>query len=171
MTAAILRKDIAPTIGGIESIGRAVSEVSRSEYRGSVSSISQDSPVAVNLTGLKESVDLVLSYVIPWRRRHAERLSYLEVRKQELDVERQERDMGTHDLYIEQRRLEVLKTQLDLAKSKWELAERMLKELDPDSQLQGEARARALARLLSGIDQLTSTDLEFKVVKEFPRVQ
>ncbi len=169
LTASTLRNDVAPTLAGIEAIGQAVSYISGSEYRGTVSSISQDSPISINLTGLRETVELVLAYVIPWRRQNAERLSSLEVRKAEIEVERNERDLSAHAFEIEQRRLENLRIELELAKSKWDLAERMIRDLDPDSNLRGEARHEAFARLLSGIEQLGSTRMEFEVVREITR--
>jgi hypothetical protein len=180
LTATTLRNDVAPTIAGIESFGRAASLASLTEYRGSVSSISQDSPISINMTGLKDAVELVLSFVIPWRRENAKRLATLDVRERELAVERQEREQdresSLHDLDLEKRRLENLRIELELAKSKFELekskfelAERILRERDPDAQLRGEAREHAMALLRSGIDQLSSTRLEFEVARDFPR--
>lgn len=169
LNAATLKNDVVPTIAGIEAIGRAKSYASRAEFRGSVSSISQDSPISINLTGLKESVELILTYVIPWRRHNAERLAALDVRKSELEVERQERAQAGQELELENSRLRNLRIQLELAESKWKLAEEMLKELDPDSQLRGEARARAMSGLLSGIEHLSSTRLEFDIARELSR--
>jgi hypothetical protein len=63
LNAEVLRNDIAPTLAGIDLVGQGVSQATRREYQGTVSSISQDSPISINLTGLKETVDLVLSYV------------------------------------------------------------------------------------------------------------
>ncbi len=166
LTSDTLKNDVAPTLAGIELIGQSASWATRREYQGSVSSISQDSPISINLSGLKETVDLVLSYVIPWRRRNAERLSHLEVQKRELEIRKQENELSFHSLEHEQRRLDTARAQYELAKSKWELAEKMLKELDPDNQLRGREREEAIARLLAGIDQLASTRLEFEVVRE-----
>jgi len=104
--------------------------------------------------------------VIPWRRRHAEKLADLEVHKRELDNRKQEDELAFHDLEYEQRRLDVARQQFELAKSKWELAERMLKELDPENRLRGRDRAQGIARGVAGIDQLGGTRLEFKRVHE-----
>jgi hypothetical protein len=169
LTPDTLRNDVAATLAGIELIGQAASWAAQREYQGAVSSISQDSPISINLTGLKETVDLVLSYVIPWRRRHAERLADLEVHKHELDNRKQENELSFHDLEYEQRRLDTARAQFELAKSKWELAERMLKEIDPDNHLRGQEREKAIARVLAGINQLAATRLEFEVVHEIQR--
>ena len=169
LNAEVLRNDIAPTLAGIELIGQGVSQATRREYQGTVSSISQDSPVSINLTGLKETVDLVLSYVIPWRRRNTERLSHLEVQQRELELRKQENDLSFYGMEYEQRRVETARAEFELAKSKWELAEKMLKELDPDNQLRGREREQAIARLLAGIGQLATTRLEFDVVREVQR--
>lgn len=166
LTPDTLRNDVAPTLAGIELLGQGASLATRREYRGTVSSISQDSPISINLTGLKEAVDLVLSYVIPWRRKNAERLSHLEVQERELEIKRQENDLSFHGLEQEQRRLDAARAHFELAKAKWELAEKMLKDLDPDDLLRGEERAHAIARLLAGIDQLATTRLDFEVVRE-----
>jgi hypothetical protein len=169
LNAEVLRNDIAPTLAGIELIGQGVSQATRREYQGTVSSISQDSPISINLTGLKETVDLVLSYVIPWRRRNTERLSHLEVQKRELEIRKQENDLSFYGMEYEQRRLETARAEFELAKSKWELAEKMLKELDPDNQLRGREREQTIARLLAGIGQLATTRLEFEVIREGQR--
>jgi hypothetical protein len=166
LTAETLRNDIAPTLGGIEALGRASSYVRHREYLGSVSSISQDSPISINLAGLKEATELALTYVIPWRRKNAERLAQLEVRKRELEIEREERNLALHLYDAEQRKLELLRQQVDLSMSKLELAERMLKAIDPDSQLRGENRKRALAGFIESIDRLSSTRLEFEVFRD-----
>lgn len=166
LTSATLRNDIAPTIAGIELIGKAKSSASQTEYKGFVSSISQDSPISINLTGLKDAVDLVVNYIFPWRRKNAERLAVLDLRKRELEIELQECEKSFHELEVEKRRLENLRIKLDLEKSKWELAEEIMKKIDPDSQLRNEAREQTLFRILSGIEQLSSTKLEFAVVRD-----
>lgn len=169
LTAETLRNDIAPTLGGIEALGLASSYARDGEYRGSVSSISQDSPISINLTGLKEAIELALSYIIPWRRENAKRLAQLEVRKRELEVEREERNLALQPYDAEQRRLELLRQQIDLSTSKLELAERVLKAIDPDSQLRGENRERVLAWVISSVDRLSSTRLEFEVFRDVSR--
>ena len=169
LTSDTLRNDVAPTLAGIELIGRGASEAAHREYQGMVSSISQDSPISINLTGLKETVDLLLCYVIPWRRRNAERLSSLEVQKQELELRKHENELSYHGIEYEQRQLDNARARLELAKSKWELVEHMLKELDPNNQLQGSARQSAAAQLLAGVDQLATTRLEFEVVQDVQR--
>jgi len=164
LNAATLRDDIAPTLLALENIDAAGSIARRREPRATVSSISQDSPISINLTGIKETVQLVLEYAIPWRRKHAERLSELEIRKRECEIDKVEQENSLHGFEHEKRRLELAKLQYEVARSKWEIAERMMKELDPDNQLRGEAREEAMRRVLFGIDQLASTRLEFEVV-------
>lgn len=171
LTSDTLRNDVAATLAGIELIGQAASCAAQCEYQGAVSSISQDSPISINLTGLKETVDLVLSYVIPWRRRHAEKLAALEVHRRELENRKHENELSFHGLEYEQRRLDAARAQLELAESKWELAEKMLKEMDPDNCLRGREREQAIGHILAGIDQLATTRLEFERVHEIERIQ
>ena len=161
LNAATLKNDIAPTLAGIEALGYAKSYALGSEYQGVISSISQDSPISINLTGLKESVELALTYVIPWRRKNAERIAMLDIQNKEIEVEGERHKNSLYCYDAEQRRLELLRIELELANSKLELTERMLKIIDPNLQLQGEAREQALGRLLSGVNQLSSTNLEF----------
>lgn len=166
LTAATLRDDIAPTLLALESIDAAGSIARRREPRATVSSISQDSPISINLTGIRDAVQLVLEYAIPWRRKHAERLSELEIRKRECEIDKIELENSLYGFEHEKRRLDLAKLQYEVALSKWEIAERMMKEIDPDNQLRGEAREEAVRRVLIGIDQLASTRLEFEVVRE-----
>ena len=166
LNAETLRDSIAPTLLALENIAFAGGIAHRGDRRATVSSISQDSPISINLTGIKETVQLVLEYAIPWRRKHAERLSELEIRKRECEIEKVEQENTLHGFEKERRQLDLAKLQFDIARSKWELAERMMRELDPDSQLRGEAREIALQRVLTAIDQLASTRLEFEVIRD-----
>lgn len=150
LTAASLRDDIVPTLEGLESLGRAASEASGTSYRGAITSISQDSPIAISLSGLKEAVDLALEWVIPWRRENAERLAALKVRQQELENEKAS---------IHNRQLQV-----NLAASKLELAERMLATFDRDHALSVRRRQRLLQQFVTGIDQMSTTLLEFHAI-------
>lgn len=145
LNAATLRDSVAPTLLALESLDSAISIAQRREARGSVSSISQDSPISINLTGLKDAVQLVLEVVIPWRRRHAQRSAELDLTKRELDIE---------------------KAQLEITRSRLELAEMLLNRIDPDRQLSGQAREEALSHILSGIKHSCATKLEFVVVHQ-----
>ena len=166
LNAETLRDSVVPTLLAFENIEGARSIARGREPHASISSLSQDSPISINLTGIKETVQLILEYAIPWRRKHAERLSELEIRKRECEIEKVAQENSLHSFERERRQLDLAKLQFEVARSKWELAERMMKELDPDNQLRGEAREEALRRVLAGIDQLASTRLEFEIVRE-----
>jgi len=163
LNAATLRNDIAPTLLALENIDAAGSIARRREPRATVSSISQDSPISINFTGIKETVQLVLEYAIPWRRRNAERLSNLNIRWRECEIDKFKQE---NLLEHEKRRLDLAKFQYEVVLSKLEIAERMMKVLDPDNQLRGKDREEAMKRVLFAIDQLASTRLEFEVVRE-----
>lgn len=150
LTAASLRDDIVPTLEGLESLGRAANEASGTPYSGAIASISQDSPISISLSGLKEAVDLALEWVIPWRRENAERLAALKMRQQELENEK---------AAIHNRQLQV-----SLAASKFELAERMLATLDRDHGLSPRKRQRLLQQFVTGIDQMSRTSIEFRAI-------
>jgi len=166
LNAETLRDSVVPTLLAFENVEGARNIARGREPRATISSISQDSPIAINLTGIKETVQLILEYAIPWRRQHAERLSELEIRKRECEIEKAEQENTLHGFERERRQLDLAKLQFEVARSKWELAEIMMKEIDPDHQLRGEARQEALRRVLAGIDQLANTRLEFEVVRE-----
>jgi Outer membrane efflux protein len=150
LTAASLRNDIVPTLEGLDLIGRAASEASGVPYRGTITSISQDSPISISLSGFKEAVELALEWVIPWRRQNAERLAALKLRQQELENEK---------ATIENRRLQV-----ELATSKFELAERMLATIDQDHSMSDRRRQRLLQQFVHGIDQMSKTSIEFRAI-------
>ena len=170
LTARTLRDEVVPTLLGLEAFGQASSELQGREYRGAVSSISQDSPISINLTGLKEAVELALRYVLPWRRENARRLEAAEVTKRELEVERDRKDLDMRPYDEEQRSLELHRIRLELAKAKLELAERMLKAIDPNTTMEGPDRELALSRLLSGVEHMSAARLDFRVVHdELPR--
>lgn len=150
LTAASLRNDIVPTLEGMESLGRAVSDVSGRPYSGTITSISQDSPISISLSGFKEAVDLALEWVIPWRRRNAELLAVQKLRQHELENEK---------ATIQNRQLEV-----ELAASKLALAERMLATFDRDHSMSDRRRQRLLQQFVTGIDQMSKTSIEFKAI-------
>jgi hypothetical protein len=155
LTPVALRDDIVPTLEGLESLGRAASDASGLPYLGRISSISQDSPVTISLSGLKDAVELALDWVIPWRRENAKRIAELERRRREAEIEKAS---------IENRQLEVA-----LAASKLELAERMLAHFDPDHTISVRRRQRLLQQLVHGIDAMSKTTLEFKAIGPGPQ--
>lgn len=172
LTAETLRDDLVPTLLGLEAIGKASSRVKRREYDGSVSSISQDSPISINLTGLKDAVELALTYVIPWRRKNAETIAAIEIQKKELEVKRERQGLEFHEFDLERRRLEIDRQHLELSNSRLELAQKMMKAIDSDFTIRAEERERIVMRLLSGVEYLSSTRMEFRVVNEdSPRIQ
>ena len=150
LTPASLRDDIIPTLEGLESLERVANEASGRPFRGAISSISQHSPISISLQGFKEAVELALDWVIPWRRKHAEALAALRMRQQEIEVERAS---------IQNRQMEVA-----LAASKVELAERLLKVCDPNQKLSSRHRERLLQQLVTGIDLMSKTTVEFLAV-------
>jgi hypothetical protein len=125
-----------------------VSDVSGVPYIGAITSISQDSPISISLSGFKDAVELALEWVIPWRRRNAEALAALKVRQQELQNER---------AAIENHQLAVA-----LATSKLELAERMLATFDREHSMSDRRRQRVLQQFVTGIDLMSNTSLEFR---------
>lgn len=161
LTPATLRSDIVPTLEGLDSLGRAASDAAGMRYLGTISSISQDSPISISLTGLKEALELALEWVIPWRREHAKQLAARQLERIEIEnrtLEAKQRE-DVKKAEIENRQREV-----ELAASKMELAERMLKSLYPRNKLSTQRRMRLLQLLVSGIDHLSKTSMEFKVI-------
>jgi len=150
LTAATLRNDIIPTLQGMELMEQAASEALGQPFRGTISSISQDSPISISLTGFKEAVELALEWVIPWRRQNAEKLAALKLRQQELENEK---------AMIENRRLEV-----ELFDSKFQLAEHMLATFERDHSMSDRRRHRLLQQFLAGIDQMSRTSIEFRAI-------
>ena len=150
LTTESLRNDIVPTLEGLESLQRAASEVSGTPYQAIISSISQDSPISISLTGLKEAVELALDWVIPWRRKNAEILSTLKLRQQEIENEKAS---------IQNRQLRV-----SLVDSEINLAKQMLETLDRHHLMSDRHRQRLLQQFVTGIDQMSKTSIEFKAL-------
>jgi hypothetical protein len=150
LTTESLRNDIVPTLEGLESLQRAASEVSGTPYQAIISSISQDSPISISLTGLKEAVELALDWVIPWRRKNAEILSTLKLRQQEIENEKAS---------IQNRQLRV-----SLVDSEFNLAKQMLETLDRHHLMSDRHRQRLLQQFVTGIDQMSKTSIEFKAL-------
>jgi hypothetical protein len=178
-----LRDAIAPTMQALENLEVAESIIRRRQPRGAVSSISQDSPISVNLSGLKESAELFLEWVVPSRRRFAEEMRQLEIQRRRLENEKQELDLrmrrleiekqeDDNKMHIDERRFALAKAQYELEKSayelqksKLELAQSILQQMHPDHQLRGDAREEAFRHILSAIDHGFATQLEFEVVQ------
>lgn len=150
LTTATLRNDILPTLEGLEILEKASSDALEHPYLGIINSISQDSPISISLTGFKEAVDLVLEWVIPWRRKNAERLAALKLKQQEIELEKSQ--------------IENQQREIDLARSKLDLAEHLLSSIDPNGTLSERNRKRLLQQYVLGIDQLCKTSIEFKAI-------
>jgi hypothetical protein len=167
LTASSLRNEVAPLVEGLETFERVACDASGTPYRGAITSISRNSPVSISLSGLREAVELLLEWVIPWRRENAKRIHELRIRQAELELRQKEIEIDTLDVRLDRERAEVEKALLEnrhlevsIASSKLELAERMLRDLDPNESLGGQHRRVLLQELVKGIDRITDTSIE-----------
>ncbi|HEY6253210.1 MAG TPA: vWA domain-containing protein [Candidatus Angelobacter sp.] len=150
LTPASLREEVVPTLEGLEWLERGVRDATGQEYAPRITSISQDSPISISLSGFKEAIELALEWVIPWRRKNAELLAHLKLRQTEIEIEK---------ATIQNREAEVA-----LARSKIELAEKMLALYDPDHTLSSRRRQRLLHQFITGIDHMSRSVMEFKAI-------
>lgn len=180
LTPEYLIKKVAPYIYAIGEIQHLIDEIRISKTRSiKINSITQNSPISVNLEGAPEAVKLVQESVIPWKRKHAEamaqlneqeKLAEIEIKKAEIlekrsnaaknraEAEKTASEAAVQREQAEKMKLENEKLRMELHRQKIQLALDLLEKLSPHL---GEAdRAIYLVKLLPHLNVILESPLE-----------
>jgi hypothetical protein len=162
LTTYSLREEIAPLMEAVEALQKTADDAAGVTYRGSVTSLSQSSPVTISLSGLREAVQLVLELVIPWRREHARAMLRLKEQEAELENKRRQAQLDRENAEVDRLCMENRRLVIQLDRERLDLATEALRRLDPHGELSEELRGVHLYRILRGLETLTESSVEFQ---------
>jgi len=140
-------------------------------------------PISINLEGAADTVELVKELIVPWRRKHAEKMAELLEQEKQAEIESKKAEilelratnakrqseidslksqMANIQAQAEKLRLENEKNRLELEKAKIEFAFKLLEKYAPN--LPEQEKVNYLARLLPSIGVLMENDLQLDVL-------
>lgn len=180
LTVQYLEKDVAPFLNAISEIQRLLDELLGREVKEvSIKVISQNSPIGVSLEGVSDTFLAATDLIIPWKRKHAEKMAEYARREKQYEIEKKRIELQEANLQItksqqeiakssiemskmeaeaEKIRIENEKSKLELQRAEIELAVEVLKKIAPS--LQETDRLSALVKLLPLLDTVIASDVE-----------
>lgn len=180
LTVQYLEKDIAPFLNAISEIQRLLDGLlGREAKEVTIKVISQNSPIGVSLEGVSDTFLVVTDLVIPWKRKHAEKMAEyarrvmqyeiekkrIELQEANLQITKSQQDIAKSSIEIskmeaeaEKIRIENEKSKLELQRAKIQLVMDVLNKIAPD--LQETDRLSALVKLLPMLDTVLASDVE-----------
>ena len=180
LTVQYLEKDIAPFLKAVSEIQKLLDELlGRDVKEVAVKVISQNSPIGVSLEGVSDTFLAATDLIIPWKRKHAEKMAEYARREKQYEIEKKRIELQEANLQItksqqeiakssieiskmeaeaEKIRIENEKSKLELQRAKIELAMDVLNKIAPS--LQDTDRLSALVKLLPLLDTVIASDVE-----------
>jgi Phosphopantetheine attachment site len=87
LTPQYLDTTISPYLNAIDDLQRLIDEIKGQKSSTlHIKSIRQSSPIGVDLNGAPEAIQLIRDTIVPWRRRHTEKLAHLEEKKKQAEI-------------------------------------------------------------------------------------
>lgn len=173
ITPSYLSQHIVPYLQAIVELqhivdsarGKPLTEVA-------IRSISQSSPITVNVDGVAEAIKLIQEMTLPWKRQHAETMDRLAEQEKQVEIQSKRAEILQGRQHAEKERMEVAKLReeterlrleneklrLELHHAKIRLALDILNEVAP--RLSETERADYLIRLLPPLDVLIVSTFE-----------
>ena len=88
ITPSFLANVIAPYINAIANLQYAIDEIKgRTPEEIIVREITQRSPISLNLNGGAEAIEVIKETVVPWRKKHAEKMARFQEREKQVEIE------------------------------------------------------------------------------------
>jgi amino acid adenylation domain-containing protein len=185
LTPQYLDTNISPYLNAIDDLQRLIDEIKgQKSSRLYIKSISQSSPIGVDLNGAPEAIQLIRDTIVPWRRRHTEKIAHLEEKKKQAEIgsikadilekraraardnaeaEKTAAEAARQREETEKLRLDNEKLQLELIASKFQLALDLLSQISPS--LPDTEKTAFVVKLLPVLDTLVFSELEIESVK------
>lgn len=179
VTPYYLAKTISPFLIAIADIQRIIDDIQfRSHREVVIKSITQHTPISINLEGAAEAMKTIRDFIVPWRRNHEIKMASLEEQEKQMEIESKKAEIlemrasATKDRAkasrlnaevskqheeVETIRLGNQKLQLELYREKIQLGNDVLEQLAPN--LSETQRIGYLVKLLPAIDELISNEI------------
>ncbi len=137
LTADYLIEKVAPYLQAIESVQQVTDEIRKIKHSPiRITQITQNSPIGVSLEGVSDTVQLIVDYAVPWKRKHAEKMAEYARREKQYEIEKKrieiqetnfqsaknKQDLEKLSVEITKMRIEAEKLRIDNEKARLELA-------------------------------------------------
>jgi acyl carrier protein len=180
LTPKYLETHINPYLNAISDIQHVIDEVcGRQPCAIRIQSIKQSSPISVNLNGTQEAIQLIKDTIVPWRRKHIEKMAHLLEKEKQAEIGSKKADILEKRAHAakdqaeaekiraeaerqheetEKMRLENEKLRLELHQAKIQLALEVLAQIAPN--LSEIEKITFIVKLLPPLDILAFSELE-----------
>jgi hypothetical protein len=166
MTPQFLLSTLTPYLAALADIQSVINEAQKkTDQEIYISLIKQSSPISVSLDGATEAVQVVREMVIPWRRKHAEKMACLAEQEKQIEIEKGKAavlvsHMDAAKAREEKKHLELenAKLQLELERAKIQHARDLLDVFAPN--LSEYERITLLIKLIPPLSEVISSKLE-----------
>ncbi|MEN3335469.1 MAG: hypothetical protein V7641_4834 [Blastocatellia bacterium] len=185
LTPAYLSSTVSPYLNAIADFQHIISEINgENPHQIRVREIKQASPISVNLTGVGQAIQIIKDTVIPWRRKHAEKMANLAEREKLVEIENRKADIlekkaraakdraeakriasdeAKQREETEKMKLENDKIRLEIHLAKIQLAMDVIAKVSPD--LPEPEKIAYVVKLLAPLDTLVSSEIEITTDK------
>jgi tetratricopeptide (TPR) repeat protein len=182
LTPRFLSKVVTPYLNAVVDIQHIIDEIKGRDKRDVlIKSISQNSPISVNLEGAAEALQQIKDSVVPWRRKHSEKMAILLEREKQAEIGARKAEIlekralaakgqaeakkitaeaAKQHAETEKLRLENEILRLELHRAKIQLALDVLAQVAPN--LSEPEKIAYVVRLLPPLDILVSSELELE---------
>ena len=182
LTSKMLLEVLSPFLVAVNNLQKIISDLKGIPEREIViKQITQFSPVSVSLEGASDAIEVIKNTIVPWRREHVQKMSWLSEQEKMVEIERTraevleirakaqrekaekeklEAESKAQLVQVEKSLLEVKKEKLVIQQSKIQLALNVVQELAPN--LSETEKIRYLAEFLQVLNNLTDSPVELK---------
>lgn len=130
LTPKYLSNEIAPYLNAITAIQNVIDEIKGQPHEVLIRSITQSSPIEVNLTGVAEVMDILDKRFTPWKQKHAQQMARYEELKIRTEIENKQCELLQKQIAAQNAQLlqakQVEQAKLEIAEKRMELEERRL---------------------------------------------
>lgn len=169
LTAQYLERDVAPFLNAIVEIQRLLDRLLERETREvAIRVISQNSPIGVSLEGVSDTFLAVTDLLIPWKRKHAEKMAEYARREKQYEIEKKRIELHEANLQLAKSQQEIEKSSAEVAKLREE-AEKLRIENERARMELGNAKIQFALDILAKVaPNLSETDKLSSLVRLLP---
>jgi len=166
LTPYLLSAELSPFLNAIEAIQHVIDSIQGQPPNDVlIKSISQNSPITVTLEGAAKAIQEIKDIVVPWRRKHQERLARLQLQEKKVEIDSKKAEVSERkakaakdNSEAERIKAEADRQRAETERMRLELALEMLTKVAPS--LSDADKGAYLAKLLPPLGVVLSSGLE-----------
>jgi len=172
LTPQYLTSTLSPVLNAIAEIQDIINEIQgRKSQKVAIKSIRQNSPISISLAGAAEAIQLIKRTVVPWRRKHEEKMSLLLEKEKQVEIGNRKAEISEKRARSTKERAEAVRIIADVAKQREETERLRLENEKLRLELQRAKIQLALDLIAQAAPNLSETDKIEYVVKLLPSLE